>query len=93
MGNTVEQYRAAIGSFYCARGGVFKRAFFNVSIFEYLYTLLSLISKALVHCLSIISKSSLDINFYFQFFTYILLLGGDIETNTGPDITNEEILF
>ena len=50
--------------------------------------MLSLISKALVHCLSIISKFSLDINFYFQFFTYILILGGDIETNPGPDISN-----
>jgi hypothetical protein len=57
-------------------------------IFENLYTLLTLICKVLVHCLSIISIFSLDINFYFQFSTYILLLGGDIEINLGPDITN-----
>lgn len=88
MGNTLEQYRAAIGSYYFSNGCVFKQVVFHGSVFEYLYVLPMLTFKAFAYCLSYINSFSLYLNFYYQFFTYILLLCGDIEMNPGPCITN-----
>ena len=88
MGNTIEQYRAAIGLFYMSGRGISKKHPFLVFSSVYILLLLNNIFKILAHCMKCTSHRSVYINFYLQFFTFILLACGDIEVNPGPSTEN-----
>ena len=83
MGNSIEQYRAAIGLFYMSGRGISKKHPFLVFSSVYILLLLNNIFKILAHCMKCTSHRSVYINFYIQFFTFILLACGDIQIKIG----------
>ena len=88
MGNSVEQYRAAICLFQLlSRGNYQKQHFSPLSCFNYF---LKHFLKLLTNCVTFIGHRSVVINFYFHFLKFILLSCGDIEVKPGP--TSENII-
>ena len=83
MGNSIEQHRAAIGSFYSSCRCVFLTARYVIP-FTILFPELSFFVNRFVSLLTCVRDNAVLINFYLQFFTFIMLLSGDIETNPGP---------
>ena len=88
MGNSVEQYRAAIGLFHLLGRGNYKKQHFVVSPLICFTYFLKHILKLLTNCVTFIGHRSVIINFYFQFFTLILISCGDIKVNPGPTPEN-----
>ena len=77
MGNSIEQHRAAIGSFYSSCRCVFLTARYVIP-FTILFPELSFFVNRFVSLLTCVRDNAVLINFYLQFFTFILLLSGDI---------------
>lgn len=89
MGNSLEQYRAAIGNFYFSCRCVCRSVlvnFFGFSFFSkiFMFPSIGLFALAMKH----LSRHIVVYNFYLQFFMFLLLLCGDIEVNPGPIMTN-----
>lgn len=86
-GNTIVQYRAAIGIYYCNSRGVLKAevlTLFNV-IYLFLFFLMCC-KKGLKHLN--IKKTLVEnityLHFWFQVLYLIHMISGDIELNPGP---------
>lgn len=88
-GNSIEQYRAAIGFFYCRIRCT--QRLLNISIFL-IRELLVFLQRNFCHwgnlckiCLSCLTQYSVFIGYYFQILFMLLILSGDVETNPGPN--------
>ena len=90
MGNSIEQYRAAIGLFYLSGRGTYKVYSSLVFPCKYIFQFFKLTYRLLTRGMAFIIQKSVYINFYLQFFTFVLLACGDIEVNPGP--TTESVL-
>ena len=77
MGNSIEQHRAAIGSFYSSCRCVFLTARYVIP-FTILFPEHSFFVNRFVSLLTCVRDNAVLINFYLQFFTFILLLSVDI---------------
>lgn len=85
MGNSVEQYRAAIGTFYIQCHCVVTRSVIKILNLAYMIEFIMFICTVLKQKCKIMLSRTLEINFFVQFFIFnVLLLSGDIETNPGP---------
>jgi hypothetical protein len=84
MGDTIAQYRAAIGNFYISCSVILKRATFVIFYMSKLIHYLCKCSRSIKGYVMSLSSVSLELGFLFQFLFFILLLSGDIELNPGP---------
>ena len=88
MGITITQYRAAIGNFYFVGRHISRASTF---VFQFNITFKTLF-RALAKYISItfhtLASFSLELNFFIQFYCFILLLSGDVEVNPGPTFEN-----
>lgn len=87
-GDTIEQYRAAIGLFYSCVRCVKKCFYLNLFQLRVLFKCLlqnllwfGNLYKTMLKCFA---QHSLVINYFFQVMFMLLFLSGDIETNPGP---------
>ena len=79
---------AAIGSFYSSCRYIFLTAIYLLP-FTTLFPETSFFVNRCVSLLTCVRDNAVFIKFYIQgFFTFILLLSGDIEVNPGPIINN-----
>lgn len=87
-GDTIEQYRAAIGLFYCCVRCVKKCFYLNLfqlrALFKCLLQYLLWFGNLYKTLLMCLAQHSLVINYFFQVIFMLLFLSGDIETNPGP---------
>ena len=83
MGNSIEQYRAAIGIFYMACRHVTCSAQFVCHIFNF-FSFFKRIPTICCYWLCRISSLATHVTFFMHFLFFILILSGDIETNPGP---------
>nr|XP_022287616.1 uncharacterized protein LOC111100237 isoform X1 [Crassostrea virginica]XP_022287617.1 uncharacterized protein LOC111100237 isoform X1 [Crassostrea virginica]XP_022287618.1 uncharacterized protein LOC111100237 isoform X1 [Crassostrea virginica] len=88
MGNTITQYRAAIGNFYFVGRHISRTSTFvcqfNIT-FKTLFRALAKYTSITFHTLA---SFALELNFFIQFYCFILLLSGDVEVNPGPTFEN-----
>lgn len=91
MGNCIEQYRAAIGNIYSACRQVIRLEIF---VFFKLQHILSFINMLMRMCsfssFHRVYGITLYIFLFMYFYSLVLILSGDIETNPGP--TNESVV-
>lgn len=86
-GNTIVQYRAAIGIYYCKSRGVLKSKMFTLFNVMYLFLFfLTCCKKSLKHLH--INKTFVEnityLHFWFQVLFLQHMISGDIEANPGP---------
>lgn len=88
MGNSLEQYRAAVGFFlYSICHNILSKSVLRFSKSVNMLDFLLFICNIFKQQCKILSSWSLRINFFAQLFMFfILLLSGDIETNPGPSV-------
>lgn len=87
MGNSLDQYRAAVGGFYTQCHNTLSKSVLRFSKSVNLLDFLLFICNIFKQQCKILSSWSLRINFFAQLFVFfILLLSGDIETNPGWQI-------
>lgn len=86
MGDTLTQYRAAIGKFYYVGRYLSKFSSFILQYDVILKNLLRYLSncQCALKFVRLLAFFSLDLNFFIQFYCFILLLSGDVELNPGP---------
>lgn len=87
MANSIEQYRAAIGSFYFSCRCLSKTATFLFK-FSKMYSIFKSCVITITNAAIRIRDNAVLINFYLQFFIFILMISGDIEVNPGPMTDN-----
>jgi hypothetical protein len=89
MGNTLDQYRAAIGLHYlkcrCTTRSLLYCLFHFLHFMNFLTRCLEVnITEPCTRLLSTIAHEALFINHIYQIIYILLILSGDVETNPGP---------
>lgn len=94
MGSCIEQYRAAIGNIYSACRQVIRLEIF---VFFKLQHILSFINMLMRMCsfssFHRVYGITLYIFLFMYFYSLVLILSGDIETNPGPTRTKMLAVF
>ena len=88
MGNTITQYRAAIGNFYFVGRHISRTSTFVFQINITFKTLFRALAKYTSITFHTLASFALELNFFIQFYCFILLLSGDVEVNPGPTFEN-----
>nr|XP_022313371.1 uncharacterized protein LOC111118283 [Crassostrea virginica] len=82
-GNTVEQYRAAIGLFY-GTVRTAKFSFFSFYLFNILHEFLQYFANSGTLLIRYCRQYILQVNYFMQVIFLLLLMSGNVETNPGP---------
>ena len=82
-GNTVEQYRAAIGLFY-GTVRTAKFSFFSFYLFNILQEFLQYFANSGTLLIRYCRQYILQVNYFMQVIFLLLLMSGNVETNPGP---------
>lgn len=83
MGDTLTQYRAAMGTFYYVGSYLSKFSTFILQYDVILKNLFRYLSNYALIFFRLLAFFSLDLHFFIQFYCFILLLSGDVELNPG----------